>query len=40
MLAGYFGIEKEALQSKAVTDPRTAVAVDVATLKANPAIPW
>jgi carbonic anhydrase len=39
MLADYFGINKEALQSKAVTDPRAAVAVDVATLKANPALP-
>jgi carbonic anhydrase len=39
MLAGYFGIDKEALQSKAVTDPRAAVAADVATLRANPALP-
>ena len=39
MLADYFAIAKEALQSKAVTDPRAAVAVDVAALKANPALP-
>lgn len=39
MLASYFGIDKEALQSKAVTDPRAAVAADVATLKATPALP-
>ena len=39
MLAGYFGIDKEELKAKAVTDPRAAVAVDVAALKANPALP-
>jgi carbonic anhydrase len=39
MLASYFGIGKEGLKAKAVTDPRAAVAVDVAALKANPALP-
>jgi carbonic anhydrase len=39
MLASYFGIGKEDLLAKAVTDPHAAVAVDVATLKAIPALP-
>ncbi len=39
MLAGYFGIGKAELETKAVTDPRAAVAVDVAALKANPLLP-
>ncbi len=39
MLASYFGIGKEGLLAKAVTDPHAAVAVDVAALKANPALP-
>ncbi len=39
MLASYFGIGKEGLKAKAVTDPHAAVAVDVAALKANPALP-
>jgi carbonic anhydrase len=39
MLTEYFEISKEALTSKAVTDPRAAVAVDVAVLKATPALP-
>ena len=39
MLASYFGIGKEDLQAKAVTNPHEAVAVDVATLKAIPALP-
>ena len=39
MLADYFGIDQEGLPAKAVTDPRAAVAVDVALLKANPALP-
>ncbi len=39
MLAGYFGIGKEELEAKAVADPRAAVAVDVAALKANPNLP-
>jgi carbonic anhydrase len=38
MLAEYFEISKEALKSKAVTDPRAAVAVDVAVLKETPAL--
>ena len=36
MLAGFFGIPKEQLDSKAVNDPRAAVMIDVAALKANP----
>jgi len=39
MLASYFGIGQEGLTAKAVTDPHAAVAVDVATLKAIPALP-
>ena len=39
MLAGYFGIGKAELAAKAVADPRTSVAVDVAALKANPLLP-
>jgi carbonic anhydrase len=39
MLASYFGIGKEGLKAKAVTDPHAAVAVDVAALKANPVLP-
>ena len=39
MLASYFGIGKEGLSVKAVTDPHAAVAVDVAALKANPVLP-
>ena len=39
LLASYFGIDQEALAAKAVTDPYAAVAVDVAALKANPALP-
>ena len=39
MLAGYFDIGKGELEAKAVTDPRTSVAVDVAALRANPALP-
>jgi carbonic anhydrase len=39
MLASYFGVGKEELKAKAVTDPRAAVAVDVAALKVNPALP-
>ena len=39
MLASYFGIGQEDLLAKAVTDPHAAVAVDMATLKAIPALP-
>jgi carbonic anhydrase len=39
MLASYFGIGKEGVTSKAITDPHAAVAVDVAALKANPVLP-
>ena len=36
MLASYFDIGKEGLLAKAITDPRAAVAVDVATRKRDP----
>jgi len=38
-LAPYFQIPERELNRKAVTDPRAAVAVDVATLRAIPALP-
>jgi carbonic anhydrase len=39
MLTDYFEITKEELPTKAVPDPRAAVAVDVAALKATPGLP-
>jgi carbonic anhydrase len=39
ILAGYFGVGKEELAAKAITDPHIAVAVDVEALRANPSIP-
>jgi carbonic anhydrase len=39
MLAHYFQIQEGELKIKAVTDPRAAVAVDVAALRAIPALP-
>jgi carbonic anhydrase len=39
MLTHYFQIQGGALETKAVTDPRAAVAVDVASLRAVPALP-
>jgi carbonic anhydrase len=39
MLAQYFQIQEGELKAKAVTDPRAAVAVDVASLRAVPALP-
>ena len=39
MLTHYFQIPEEQLKAKAVTDPRAAVAVDVALLRAVPALP-
>jgi carbonic anhydrase len=39
MLARYFQIEEGELKTKAVTDPRASVAVDVALLRAIPALP-
>jgi carbonic anhydrase len=35
LLASYFGIGQAELQAKAITDPRAAVAVDVAAFKAH-----
>jgi carbonic anhydrase len=39
MLAHYFQIQEGELKTKAVSDPRAAVAVDVAALRAVPALP-
>jgi carbonic anhydrase len=39
MLMHYFQIQEGELNKKAVTDPRAAVAVDVASLRAIPALP-
>ena len=39
MLTHYFQIKEGELKTKAVTDPRAAVAVDVASLRAIPALP-
>ena len=39
MLAHYFQIQEGELKTKAVGDPRAAVAVDVAALRAIPALP-
>jgi len=39
MLTHYFQIQEGELKTKAVTDPRAAVAVDVALLRAIPALP-
>jgi carbonic anhydrase len=39
MLSHYFQVEEEELKTKAVTDPRVAVAVDVGLLRAIPALP-
>jgi carbonic anhydrase len=39
MLTQYFQIKEADLKTKAVTDPRAAVAVDVASLRAIPALP-
>jgi len=39
LLTHYFQIPDEGLKTKAVSDPRAAVAVDVASLRAVPALP-
>jgi carbonic anhydrase len=39
LLTRYFQIQEEELKTKAVTDPRAAVAVDIAALRAVPALP-
>ncbi len=39
MLAHYFQIPQGEVETKAVTDPRAAIAVDVALLRAIPALP-
>ena len=39
LLATTFGIDEADLPAKAVSDPRAAVAVDVAAIKANPFLP-
>src|SRR5277367_5838183 len=38
-LAHFFQIQESEVKAKAITDPRTAVAVDVAALRAIPALP-
>ena len=38
-LANYFQIQPAELETKVVTDPRAAVAVDLAALRAIPALP-
>ncbi|MFZ0293685.1 MAG: carbonic anhydrase [Candidatus Sulfotelmatobacter sp.] len=39
MLAHYFQIPEREVEAKSVRDPRKSVAVDVAALRANPALP-
>jgi carbonic anhydrase len=39
MLASYFQIQEGEVKKKAVTDPRAAVAIDVAALRVVPALP-
>jgi carbonic anhydrase len=39
LLARYFQVQEPELNGKSVSDPRTAVAVDVAALRAVPALP-
>ena len=39
LLASTFGIDEADLPAKAVSDPRAAVAVDVAAIKDNPFLP-
>ena len=39
LLTGYFQIHEAELKTKSVSDPRTAVAVDVAALRAVPGLP-
>ena len=39
MLTRYFQVQEEDLKVKAVTDPRAAIAVDIASLRAIPALP-
>jgi carbonic anhydrase len=39
MLAHYFQIQESEVSAKAVTDPRAAIAMDVAALRAIPALP-
>lgn len=39
LLAKVFGVDPDDLGAKAISDPKAAVAVDVATIKANPSLP-
>jgi carbonic anhydrase len=39
MLTGYFQLREKELKTKAITDPRAAVATDVALLRTIPALP-
>jgi carbonic anhydrase len=38
-LADYFGIAKDQLEAKAITDPHASVQIDIAALRANPNLP-
>jgi carbonic anhydrase len=39
MLAHYFQIQEREVEARSILDPRAAVAIDVAALKAIPAVP-
>lgn len=39
LLAPYFGVAPEALDGLAINDPRAAVAIDIAALRAHPGLP-
>lgn len=39
LMANYFEIPPDELEAKAIADPRAAVASDIATLRAIPAVP-
>jgi carbonic anhydrase len=39
MLAHYFQIQEREVEAKSILDPRVAVAIDVAALRAIPALP-
>lgn len=39
MIAGYFGVEENAVDAKHIGDPRAAVRADIETLRENPLLP-
>ena len=39
LLAEHFGIDRDELDGKHITDPRRSLAIDIAALKANPFLP-